>query len=264
MPRLSEPSFELKFGLKETVKLIESLLKEKSWHDFEVAEISLEFHPFILFDFEAFSDKEGIVSDIVSGTKVLNAVTGELSEKLSSIITSSLTNEIPEEIKDFKVVTPTLHARDSLQKIQLRLASKLSKPIQNISVTNIKPVYFPFWKIFVTVAEGNYELIVNGVTGEITNEEKIPVREKGFIEITEETFKELQNPANWSRYAQDLISPTFAPKPESKPQARAVAKSDPQASFPKILPFVKNDPYVVLVILLFIVLAIMWFNFLFT
>ena len=63
-----------------------------------------------------------------------------------------------------------------------------------------------------------YRLDIEGVLGTIINEEKVPSRERGMLEVSVSTLAGLQNPENWADYAktaQEFLAsvPGFNPTP---------------------------------------------------
>ena len=70
----------------------------------------------------------------------------------------------------------------------------------------MRQIYVPFWVVYVTVAEGTFKIKISAINGEVFGSEKVPIREKGFMEITEETLEELKNPKAWLKYTKEIVA----------------------------------------------------------
>lgn len=208
---LSAPAFPINFTLEQAVEMIESMVQGKQWHKFEVGDLKLVYIPYWVFSYDTFSeivDEQGnkTVSDTSSGKMALDAFTNELSEDVAYLADSSeaelqdkIETEYPHEIQRPKV-------RESAAKriIPVRLAAQFGLGKENVIVSGLELVYIPIWYAWLTVAEGTFKIEINAYTGEMSNAEEVPEREKGWLELTNETFEELKQPGAWVEYSHDI------------------------------------------------------------
>jgi hypothetical protein len=83
----------------------------------------------------------------------------------------------------------------------LKTAEHLGTSLDKVIISHLKLIHVPFWQLNVSVAEGIYSFEINAVTGETVSEEEIPEREKGWMEVTNETLEDLKRPGAWMEYA---------------------------------------------------------------
>lgn len=193
------------------MKLLENLLKDRNWHNFKVAEIKLVYVPFwktsyIAF-FEKVSDGQKIVSRTVSSKRALDNQL-RFDDELLFLLGSSAVEKKPAHAYPFEVVKAHIPENDAKKIVQIKLAEMLMLGKDNVIVSELEKFYFPKWVAFLEVAEGTYRIEVNAVNGKIFGREKVPLREKGWLEITSETLNELKEPEAWARYASEIASGT--------------------------------------------------------
>lgn len=226
---LDSPAFPINFPVEQAVAEIESMVKGRYWHDFEVGELKLVYTPFWTFSYDAFTEAPGapasgegedeesigaggraagrIVSETSSGKMALNARTYELVEEVSYLYESAEgemqnmpTSEYPYEIQRPKLVRTRVAERI----IAVRLAAQLGLPKENVILSGLELVYLPQWFVWVTVAEGTFHLQINAYNGEMVNSEQVPERERGWLELTSETLEELKQPDAWIEYTREI------------------------------------------------------------
>lgn len=193
------PVFPISFQIEEVASLVEEALRKKNWRKFEAGEIKLVLTPFYLFYYDA----------ILEGEKrarlALNARTAELSKEMAESMPEeeALVRELPDSYPI--IMRKALFSRQEAEKIALlKTAAMLGVDRKNIVLTNFKMIYFPLWIAYFTVAKETYALEISAVSGEIFGEEKVPQREKGFVEVTKETLKELKRPGAWIEYSKGI------------------------------------------------------------
>lgn len=209
---LNKPAFSIAFSVEDTVGLIESMIKSKHWTDFEVAEVKLVYIPFWIFNYDAYVEgptegqEAAAVSDHVSGKMALNAYTNELDENVHFLYESADVKLEQKPTKDypFEIQRPKVREREAREIAAVRIAAKISVPKENVIISGLEMVYLPMWFAWVTVAEGTYKLQINAVGGEILNEEQVPERERGWLEVTSETLEELKQPGAWVEYTSEI------------------------------------------------------------
>lgn len=212
MPKLTKSFPETSFDSEELYSLIKSFLLEKNYSDFSLLEYSLEFVPFFVFEFEAFSEKKGIVSKSISGKSALNAFSKQLQENIADLFSKRNINEIPSGI-DFKVLPEKVSGKNAEKLICVRLSKKLSVPKENLIVFDINEFFLPFWIARIRLNEKEFALRINPFSKEISSTPKIHKRKKSWSELTNETFSELKEPRAWAEYSSSIVRDTvFHPK----------------------------------------------------
>ena len=208
---LDYPAFPVSFSLENSMKLLEKILKEKNWHEFETGNVALEYVPFLLFNSDSFSEEhtkdDKLVKETTSGFYVLNTTTRTLNSEIASEF-KKLDNELGKEAEESyspKIIENMLDEKSAVKISQSLLAKELEIPRYNIIITGMREIYVPFWVVYVTVAEGTFKIKISAINGKVFGSEKVPIREKGFMEITEETLEELKNPSAWLKYTKEIV-----------------------------------------------------------
>lgn len=222
---VGNPVFPISFQLEQVAELVEKALRKKSWKSFERGEIKLVLTPFYSFYYDAaFEEDNKLKEETERGKLALNAETAELSRELAESMPadSELVNELPEDYP--LIVRKPLFSKPEAEKIaMLKTASLVGTDRKNIVLTGFKMVYYPIWIAFVTVAKETYQLEISAVSGELFGEEKVPVREKGFVDVTKETLQELKKPGAWLQYSKeiaDIAGERLSGKEESQSSSR--------------------------------------------
>ncbi len=258
---LGNPSFPISFKLEQVTELVENLLKEKNWKLFEVAELRLVLAPFFVFYYDAAFEKKGesgrhVVAETKRGRLALDAVSGELNHALAetmpgeSKLATQLPDTYPVEVKE-----QTLSKQEAKEIAVMKTASMLGTSRDCVVLSDFKTVYYPMWIADVTVADETHQVQISAVTGEVFGEERVPEREKGFVEITGETLDELKQPGAWLRYSRGLVG-TAAEKLSSGERGAEPVKA---AHGRIVLPSVTRRPGFWLSVLLLVILAVVVF-----
>lgn len=223
---LDYPTFPISLYIEEVVKLIEDTLKRKNWHKFEMGEISLEYLPFFVFHADAFSEEQvkddrlvkGITSNFyamdVTARKLDRNVANDFEKVEGKLENAEDSQYSPTIRKNF------LDNQNAVKIAQSHIAKGLGIPRYNIIISGMQTVYVPFWIVYVTVQEGTFKLKINAFSRKLEGEEKVPKRERGFIEITKETLNELKEPNAWLRYTREIVSDAVKPSQKTKIKAR--------------------------------------------
>lgn len=209
---LDYPAFPVSFPLENAMNLLKKILKEKNWHEFETGNVTLEYVSFLLFNSDSFLEEhtkdDKLVKETKSGFHALNATTRTLNSEIASEFEKLDTELGKEEEKDYspKIIENMLDEKSAVKISQSLLAKELQIPRYNIIITGMRQIYVPFWVVYVTVAEGTFKIKISAINGKLFGSEKVPVREKGFLEITEETLDELKNPGAWLKYTKEIVT----------------------------------------------------------
>lgn len=252
MPELSSSNaLRLGFTMEDVKSEIESMLKAKHWSSkgMDLAP-TLVYIPHYVFHYSAFSEddvseggdggedeieegeivsKKGgkaskaVVSDIQHGTYSIDAASGELETDLGEYFETADLGpfEEPGEEASFERDTqkPKLSFKEAERLAQLKTAKELGVPKNNVEVSSMRLVYFPIWRVSVSVAKGEFDVDFSGVDGEVLSDEDIPERDKGHGELAGEAVSELSSPNKWVENFGNLVRDIY----ESE-QLRAVGK----------------------------------------
>ena len=213
---LNKPSFPISFTFEDTVALIEDLIKARGWTEFEVADITLVYTPYWIFNYTAFQEaisedtKAKVVSDFSEGQIAMNAETGEFNDEVAGLMEGYTLERIrkPEENYQFQINHPRIEEEQVKKIAPLKLAQKMQLGRDNVVISGLTMAYVPTWIVNISVAEGVFRIEVNAVTGETFGEEEVPEREKGWMEVTQETLEELKEPGAWLRYSSEIMGST--------------------------------------------------------
>jgi len=204
---LANSAVQVSFGLEQAEEVIKKSLHKKNWRKFEKGEIKLALIPFYLFYYDAAFGEEGKPGGKMErGRLALNAETAELGKEIAEEIPEEekLTKEYPDNFYPFSARKELLSKKEAEKIALLKTASMVGTTRENIVLSGMQLVYHPRWIAFVTVDKETYELDISAVSGKIFGEEKVPEREKGFVEITKDTLNELKEPGAWLRYSKEI------------------------------------------------------------
>ncbi|NPA86954.1 MAG: hypothetical protein GXO00_03010 [Candidatus Diapherotrites archaeon] len=204
--KLAYPAPTLSIGLDTLSKVVADVLRKKHWHRFKEGTVKLVYIPVYVFTYEVFLEENGVVVMEQTGKVAVNGETGELLEHVPYVLDEmplELTTEPKHgyqmEVRDF-----TLSKEEAKELAQIKLASLLKLPRSAIKVVGGNKLLWPVWKVWVEVREGTYRLDVDGVTGMVFGAEKVPERELGWYEITQQVLTELRSPRGWIKYLNKL------------------------------------------------------------
>jgi len=249
---VGNPVFPISFQLEQVAELVEKTLLKKNWKSFEKGEIKLILTPFYLFYYDAvFEEDAKPKGEPQRGRLALNGETAELGTDLAESMPpeEELVKELPDEYP--LIVRKPLFSKQEAEKIALlKTASMLNTDRKNIVLTGFKIIYYPMWIAFVTIGGQTQQLEISAVTGEVFGEEKVPGREKGFVEITKETLEELKQPGAWIRYSREITDKT-AEKLSGKTKEAGPAK-EPASGIK--LPSLRHRPWFWITVALIIIL----------
>ncbi len=210
---LGNPMLPLALSAKEALEKLNKILAEKNWKDFEAGELKLVLVPYYFFSYHSHTEKEvggeKIVSSSKDGMLALNGSSLLIEDKKTNIIKENLQKldqEIPQIEHEVKNSQITKSNQDHILKIKTAEFLQIEK--DNVVISNVKKIMFPMYESFITIKKETYNIIISAVDGEVYGIEKVPEREKGFLEITQETFRDLKDPKQWVEYTKGLAVET--------------------------------------------------------
>jgi len=229
---LGNKMLPLSLSAKEALAKIGEVLSQKNWKDFDGGELKLVLVPYYLYNYhfhtEAENEGEVFVQSSKDGQLALNGSSLLVEEKITNLIlenTDKVTEQAPEIKHEIKKSVITKSTQEHILKIKTAEFFKINK--DNIIVSNIKQIMIPRYESFITVAGKNHEISVDGTTGNIYGIEEVAEREKGVVEITQETLHDLKDPKAWLIYTKGLASETrkFFVEKKDMPQVKNEEKA---------------------------------------
>lgn len=209
---LSLPTYKLRIRLNDALGILDGIMKEKHWRKFDVASIKLVYEPYWLFNYDVYLEMKdqvkGTVSQTFGSRMALNAVTGDLAPEIMRVIESQpveTEKEISHSIEfDAEKLTIT---KDEIKNVsKVKIAGQVGIGKEGVVVSGLKAVYLPVWRVFTSIkGKGTYRVDIDGLMGLPFNYQQVPERERGVLEITQETLEELKNPSAWGKYAKKAI-----------------------------------------------------------
>ena len=195
--RLDAPSLEIIVTPEIALNLVKRTVNAKGWKKITFSDINLIFTPFWMFSFDVAGSKN-------SGRLAINAFTGEIDDYVPFLFQKfKKIRETPKEMK------PEIE-ETSIEKSELKdiLPKKLSaimgtKP-EEIVVSAFSKFYVPFYKIWVSTPRGDYEIRVDGCSGNPLGAEKIPEKEKTWSEAAIGMARKMQSPSGIVELARGL------------------------------------------------------------
>lgn len=210
---LGNPLLPLSLSAKEALGKIEAVLVSKNWKDFDSGELKLVLVPYFLYNYHYHTEKEvegkKIVESSKDGLLLLNGSSLAIEENLVKLIQKNLggTNqEVPQIEHEVKKTSITKATQEHILKVKTAQFFKIPK--DNVIVSNVKQLMFPIYKSFITLQKKTYEITINAINGDVYETNEVPTREKGFMEITQETLRDLRDPKAWLTYTKGLAIET--------------------------------------------------------
>lgn len=238
MARLDHPAYQLNLTSKQILGILETLLEERHWKDFDLANVKLVYKPYWFFNYDVYKEEEvpgkGEVAQEYGSQMVLDARKSNLEPMLMQIL-----NEIPvesrEEIKhdvDHDILKQTVTEEEGRRLAKVKLAGKMKGVSKDdVVISGVDLRYVPMWRIWVDLKGGKTQRIdIDGISGSPFNIQKVPERERGFMEVTKDTLEDLKKPEGWVDYSKKAFRVTAsgikkASKGEGKKGAQNASKA---------------------------------------
>ena len=211
---LENPALTLSIRTKDVTEILEGVLKERNWNHFELANLKLVYTPFYIFNYDTLVEQESqgqTYSQGFSGLMAMNAITGKLEPLLTQIMEEQPVDyerEISHELK-YEMQNPAISMQEVKATANIKLAGQFNVGKDSMAVAGFRLVYWPVWKIFVTLpSQAIQKIEIEGVSGYPMNVEQVPEREKTWIEVTEDTLISLKSPQGWADLTKKAVQVT--------------------------------------------------------
>ncbi len=211
---LESPALVLNIRMQDVLDILESTLEERNWLHFDLVNMKLQYVPYYLFNYDVLLEQkvqDQTFSQGFSGLMAMNAIDGKLEPVLTQIIEQQPVDyerKISHDLK-FEVMQPALRGDEAKKTAVLKLAGQFNVGKDNVAVTGFRMVYWPIWKVFVTLPNKKIQrILIDGVAGYPLNIQEVPEREPTWIEITQETFEKLKTPSGWAELSKKAFKVT--------------------------------------------------------
>lgn len=207
---LGNPSLPLKVPVNEALAKVEKVLREKNWEDFSLGTMKLVLVPYFYFNYHYYREKESsqgkIIESSVDGFLALNGVELHIEEDTAKIIQKNLkevTNNSPEI--EFSELETSVGKKEQDEVLKFKVAEFFQIPKHNVVISSSKKYSLPLYETFITIGKETYQININAINGELIGIEKVPEREKGFVELTKEVIHDLSTPKGWLKYSKEMF-----------------------------------------------------------
>lgn len=203
MARLDNPAASLRIQFKDIMDILSDILEGRNWKKFDTSNIDLVYEPYYIFNYDVLVEQEvrgQEVSQGFSGKTSLDAVEADLEPIITQIMDNQpvdFEKEISTDI-EYDLKNPAISEDELKETCQIKLASRFNVSKEDVATSAYRLVYWPMWIIYVKIpGEGIQKLVIDGVAGYPMNVEEVPEREKGFVEVSKDTFNKLKSPKGW-------------------------------------------------------------------
>jgi len=208
---LDNPTLELRIEVQDILEILENILKEKNWKNFDVASLKLMYMPFYIFNYDTLVETEiqgQPYSQGFSGMMAMNAITGELEPILSDTMETRSVKQVREITHDlqYELQKPAISLKEVKDSAQIKLAGQFNLRKKDLAVSGFRLFYWPIWRIFVQLKNRVQRVDVEAIDGNPLNFEQVPIREKTWMEVTGDTFKKLKTTKGWAEIGGSVIS----------------------------------------------------------
>ena len=256
---LGNPLLPIKFTTAEAVEKLNKEIRKKNWYDFELTPLKLTLVPYFLFNYHYYieNDNEGknVIKSTVHGILAVDGHDILIRTDLVSLLKHNWKNTLQEVPRgDFAERYCNIDKKDQNEVLQLKTAQYFNVPKTNVVVSEPRKLLLPEYWTEAKIDGKKYDLTFNCVDGSLGGMKEIPERQKGYMEITKETFNELKDPKNWLLYSTQVIEEglSFATSPKTKSKNRGGSKKSSEIN----LSLFESRTVLLLIILLAILLIV--------
>lgn len=206
MAILDAPALKPVLTPEVALGVVQKEVRRRGWKKFDVASIRLVYTPFYTFSSDIMA--EGAAAP--SAKAAINANSGELNDLVPFLLERPL-EKVRESEAGSEVETTSISAQEVKETASVKVAASVGVKRDLVAISAVSKLYVPTYRIWVNVADDTYRVEIDAAVGAAKGFESIPVREKGWGEVTEETVAKMKSPAGWA----ELISAFLASIPEA-------------------------------------------------
>ncbi|MBN3037348.1 MAG: hypothetical protein JW834_02790 [Candidatus Diapherotrites archaeon] len=199
---LDAPALRLQVDTNTALGILEGILKERHWKQFNVSSATLVYTPFWFFNFDVYEEAEGR-AQTYSSQMCMNGLTGalepvfiEIMKEIPTVEEKEITHSIQNEIKRLVI------QKDEVKSLaQIKIAGQMGVQKDIITVSGVRLVYMPLWVFWVEVGRRTKRIDMDAISGSPLNIQDVPTRERGTMEVTMDMLEDLKRPENWVDYS---------------------------------------------------------------
>ncbi|MBS3060191.1 MAG: hypothetical protein J4432_01635 [DPANN group archaeon] len=258
MVLLENPAVALNIGVEDILEVLEDTLKEKNWHEFEIANLKLLYVPYFVFTYDTLVEHEvegqAMSQGFGGGQMMINGVSGELEQTLSGVLEQQPINyqrEIKHDIS-YDLLKPSFSLEEIKRTAQVKIASQFGIASKAVNVSGFRQIYWPIWRVFVQLGRQVQKMNVDAVVGITLNMDEVPTREKNWNESFSETLHQMMTPSGFMKVLSNAFS-RLSGKAKAK---TGEAKATSGASLDWLLK-TKTGQYVLIAILILILFLLL-------
>ena len=264
---LGNPLLPINVTAESAQESLKKKLTQKNWHEVELAKIKLDLVPYFLFNYHYFIDNGGdgksTIKSTVHGTLAIDGHDIAVREDMTDLIKYNWKKSVPEVPRgEFDEKWCNIEKKEQDEVLQLTTAEHFEIPKQNLVISAARKFFVPLYKTSVKLEGKEYPFIINAIDGTISGIKEVPVREKGYLEITKETVRELKSPKAWVKYSKEALTEgsatLFLGNSLKKSKDKSASDTKKSSSTKSLdLSWLDSKPVWLLIILLAILLIIM-------
>jgi hypothetical protein len=262
---LGNPLLPINITAQSAEESLKKKLTQKNWQEFELKKIELILVPYFLFNYHYFLENSGSGNNTIKSTvHGILAVDGHeitVREDLVELLKLNWKKAVAEVPRgQFEEKWCNIEKKEQEEVLQLTTAENFEVPKQNVVISSARKFFVPFYKTSTKLEGTEYNFIINAIDGTIEGIKTVPEREKGYVEITKETIKELKSPKSWVKYSKEALlqgtSGVFSSKPATKSKDKPSEPKKSSQAKPLDLSWLDSKPIWIMIILLAILLIV--------
>jgi hypothetical protein len=221
---LGNPLLPIKITLADATLKLNKEIQKKNWYEFELTPLKLTLVPYFLFNYHYYIENENegknVIKSTVHGILAVDGHEIKIRTDLVEVLKHNWKNSMQEIPRgEFSERYCNIDKNDQIEVLKLKTAQHFNVPKVNVVVSEPRKLLLPEYWAVAKIGEKKYDLTVNAIDGSLGGIKEIPERQKGYMELTKETFNELKNPKSWFMYSaqaiKELISFTAPTKNKS-------------------------------------------------
>lgn len=190
---LEHPVAEPGFGTRELIEIVEGVLKDKNWKDFEIKAQRMYLRPYYFFNYDCVGEN----IEHISGRSAIDAVTGEFSPFFPQLVEERPINFTKEIEGEFELLKPAITKQEAKDVARIKVSSQLGLKKEDVVISGVVLYYWPVWSVWVSIQGDERKLDIDGVFGTPLNFEDIPEREPTWGESAKHVFTKMKKPSGW-------------------------------------------------------------------
>ncbi|VVB76243.1 Uncharacterised protein [uncultured archaeon] len=252
---LGNPLLPINFTSAGAADSVKKELSKRNWREIELKPLRLDLVPYFLFNYHYFIEAESnghkVVKKSIDGILAVDGHNVSIREDLVELLKSNwkkAASGTPKGAFDEKWCN--IEKKDQEEVLKMKTAEHFEVPKGNVVISSARKMFLPLYKTSVSLGGKEYKLIINGVDGAIEGIDAVPDREKGYLELTSETINDLKTPANWGKYAKEIVGGGISAKPKEKKFSAQASAQNTKSSKGVDLSFLDSKLVFVLIMLL--------------